>query len=81
MLGTSECAKKKKTVGAQLFSHKLKVHVSFRLVMIESRHARHEQASNDSVRWMALIPKVKLPRVALQTLYVADTQCTKICQA
>ena len=41
----------------------------------DSRHARHEQASNDSVRWMALIPKVKLPRVAFQrsTLQTPNT--------
>ena len=52
MLGTSECAEKKKTVGAQLFSHKLKVHVSFRLVMMNrGTQGMNKQVMTVSAEW------------------------------
>ena len=72
MLGTSECVKKPLVL---IVLTQTKSAGKFSARNDESRHARHEQASNASVRWMALIPKVKLPRVALQrsTLQTPNT--------
>ena len=50
MLGTSECAKK--TRWCSLFSHKLKVHVTFRLVMMNrGMQGMNKQVMTASAEW------------------------------
>ena len=75
MLVTSECAKKTRCYS--LFSHKLKVHASLRLVITN----RGTQGMNKQVLTASADNESKTSTSSSPTLSAADIQNTKICQA
>ena len=66
-----------KNLLCSLFSHKLKVHVSFRLVIMN----RGTQGMNKQVMTASADTESKTSTICSPALNAADTQNTKVCQA